>query len=42
VAEAILGLDYDGTMFHDGWSPYASSRTPGTSNASTTCSGVPT
>jgi hypothetical protein len=22
VAEAILGLDYDGTMTHDGWSPY--------------------
>jgi transposase len=22
VAEAILGLDYDGTMVHDGWSPY--------------------
>jgi transposase len=22
VAEAILGLDYDGTMNHDGWSPY--------------------
>jgi transposase len=22
VAEAILGLDYDGTMIHDGWSPY--------------------
>jgi transposase len=21
VAEAILGLDYDGTMIHDGWSP---------------------
>jgi transposase len=22
VAEVILGLDYDGTMIHDGWSPY--------------------
>jgi transposase len=22
VAEAILGLDYSGTMIHDGWSPY--------------------
>jgi transposase len=22
VAEAILGLDYDGIMIHDGWSPY--------------------
>jgi transposase len=22
VAEAILRLDYDGTMIHDGWSPY--------------------
>jgi transposase len=22
VAEAILGLDYDGAMIHDGWSPY--------------------
>jgi transposase len=22
VAEAILGFDYDGTMIHDGWSPY--------------------
>ncbi len=22
VAEEILGLDYDGTMIHDGWSPY--------------------
>lgn len=22
VAKAILGLDYDGTMIHDGWSPY--------------------
>ena len=22
VAEAILGLAYDGTMIHDGWSPY--------------------
>src|SRR5262245_446173 len=22
VAEAILGVDYNGTMFHDGWSPY--------------------
>jgi transposase len=22
VAEAILGLDYDGTIIHDGWSPY--------------------
>jgi transposase len=22
VVEAILGLDYDGTMNHDGWSPY--------------------
>src|SRR5262245_5251375 len=22
VAGAILGLDYDGTMIHDGWSPY--------------------
>jgi transposase len=22
VAEAILGLDYDGFMIHDGWSPY--------------------
>src|SRR5262245_59850051 len=22
VAEAILGLDYDGTMIHDGWAPY--------------------
>jgi transposase len=22
VAEAILGLDYNGTMVHDGWSPY--------------------
>jgi hypothetical protein len=22
VAEAILGLDYNGTMIHDGWSPY--------------------
>src|SRR5262249_43790488 len=22
VAETILGLDYDGTMIHDGWSPY--------------------
>jgi len=22
VAESILGLDYDGTMIHDGWSPY--------------------
>ena len=22
VAEAILGLDYEGTMIHDGWSPY--------------------
>jgi transposase len=22
VAEAVLGLDYDGTMIHDGWSPY--------------------
>jgi transposase len=22
VAENILGLDYDGTMIHDGWSPY--------------------
>jgi transposase len=22
VAEAILGLDYDGTMIHDGWSPH--------------------
>jgi hypothetical protein len=22
VAEAILGLDYDGGMLHDGWSPY--------------------
>jgi transposase len=22
VAEALLGRDYDGTMIHDGWSPY--------------------
>jgi transposase len=22
VAGGILGLDYDGTMIHDGWSPY--------------------
>jgi transposase len=22
VAEAFLGLDYDGVMIHDGWSPY--------------------
>jgi transposase len=22
VAEAILGLDHDGTLIHDGWSPY--------------------
>jgi transposase len=22
VAEGILGLDYDGIMIHDGWSPY--------------------
>ena len=22
VAEAVLGLDYDGTMIHDSWSPY--------------------
>src|SRR5262249_55331635 len=22
VAESIVGLDYDGTMIHDGWSPY--------------------
>jgi len=22
VAERLLGLDYDGTMIHDGWSPY--------------------
>src|SRR5262245_41185170 len=22
VAEAILGLDYDGVMIHDGWAPY--------------------
>src|SRR5262249_51814977 len=22
VAEAIVGLDYDGTMGHDGWAPY--------------------
>ena len=22
VAEAVLGLEYDGTMIHDGWSPY--------------------
>src|SRR6516225_3458949 len=22
VAEAVLGFDYDGTMIHDGWSPY--------------------
>src|SRR4029434_8492219 len=22
VAEAILGLDYDGIKIHDGWSPY--------------------
>jgi transposase len=22
VAEAILGLDYEGTLIHDGWSPY--------------------
>ena len=22
MAEAILGFDYDGTMIHDGWSPY--------------------
>jgi len=22
VPEAILGLDYDGTMIHDAWSPY--------------------
>jgi transposase len=22
VAEDILGLDYDGTLIHDGWSPY--------------------
>jgi transposase len=22
VAEDILGLDYDGIMIHDGWSPY--------------------
>jgi transposase len=22
VAESILGLDYDGTMINDGWSPY--------------------
>jgi len=22
VAKAILGLDYDGTLIHDGWSPY--------------------
>jgi transposase len=22
VAQAILGLDYDGTLIHDGWSPY--------------------
>jgi hypothetical protein len=22
VAEGIPGLDYDGTMIHDGWSPY--------------------
>ncbi len=22
VAEALLGLDYDGIMIHDGWSPY--------------------
>jgi transposase len=22
VAERILGLDYDGVMIHDGWSPY--------------------
>jgi transposase len=22
VAESILGPDYDGTLIHDGWSPY--------------------
>ena len=22
MRSAILGLDYDGTMIHDGWSPY--------------------
>jgi transposase len=22
VAEAVLGLDYEGTLIHDGWSPY--------------------
>ena len=22
AAEAVLGLDYGGTMIHDGWSPY--------------------
>ena len=42
VAEAILGLDYDGTLIRDGWSPYDSSRMPTTSNASTTCCGGPT
>ena len=42
VAEAVLGLDYGGTMIHDGWSLTTCSRAPGTSNASTTCCGVPT
>ena len=33
VAESILGLDYGGTMIHDGWSLTTSSRTPGTNSA---------
>ena len=28
VAEDILGLDYDGTMIHDGWSPYRRTTRP--------------
>ena len=42
VAEAVLGLDYGGTMIHDGWSLTTCSRAPGTSNASTTCCAAPT
>jgi hypothetical protein len=28
VAEATLGLDYDGTIIHDGWSPMAYASEP--------------
>jgi transposase len=36
VAESILGLDYDGMLVHDDWSPYDQFKDTGTSSACNT------